>query len=144
MNKKMLLLALVFLACSANSVFAVEAAKPDSMEAAEGFFLPQGDANAGREAFIQLKCVTCHTVNGDSTLPAPISANPGPMLRKWKGDVACGEVMDAIVSPSHRIKGELAEGQDSHMGDFSSVMTVRQLIDITAYLTEPVLEEKKN
>lgn len=144
MNKKMLLLAVIFLTCFTNSVFAVEAGKSDSMEAAEGFFLPQGDAQAGRDAFVQLKCVTCHTVNGDSSLPAPLSANRGPMLRKWKGDVACGEVMDAIVSPSHRIKGELAEGQLSHMGDFSNVMTVRQLIDITAYLTEPVLDKKKN
>lgn len=114
------------------------------MEMSEGFFIPKGNAAAGREAFVVLKCVTCHTVNGDSSLPAPISANPGPMLRKWKGDVAAGEIMDAVVSPSHQITGGTSDdmaGEVSNMGDFADTMTVRQLINITAYLTEPLPEE---
>lgn len=101
-------------------------------------YVPAGDADAGRKAFVELSCTSCHQVFDEAELPAPISAHPGPMLggapRAYPGVVA-----SAIVSPSHRIEEEAAkalEGTLSPMGDYSHVMTVRQLVDVVAYLSQ--------
>jgi hypothetical protein len=45
----------------------------------------------------------------------------------------------AIINPSHRITGGrdnplVATGERSRMGDFGEVMTVRQLVDVVAFL----------
>ena len=50
-----------------------------------------------------------------------------------------GELVTAIVDPAHRLtpgyKRELIQsGALSRMGDFSEAMTVRQLIDVVAFL----------
>lgn len=100
-----------------------------------GFQLPIGDAENGREAFINLKCTVCHNVKGDPDLPKPVAHTRGPVL--GTGEVmTSGEIANAIVSPSHDVsprfqkEGEMLSG----MGDFSDIMTVRQLVDIVAYL----------
>jgi mono/diheme cytochrome c family protein len=100
-----------------------------------------GDAKAGRKAFQDLGCTSCHAVAGEPGFPAPVSANRGPSLGKT--DKAPGAIATAIVSPSHEIGADVAakmQGHLSPMGDYSSFMTVRQLIDLVAYvrtLTDP-------
>lgn len=102
--------------------------------------LPQGEPRAGRQAFLDLKCVVCHRVPAQG-FPAPVSLSRGPDLdqalrRRTRADLAA-----AIVLPSHamslktsdEIKTHL-EGGLSPMGDFSRIMTVRQLADLLAYL----------
>ena len=44
--------------------------------------LIEGDATAGRRAFIDLKCIDCHRVAEDPHLPMGASALAGPMLAK--------------------------------------------------------------
>lgn len=111
--------------------------RDEGMQPAEGMFLPEGDAKAGREAYLLLKCNACHAVYNDN-LPAPVSEKTGPVLGLAQMDYALGWLASAIVTPSHTLStGEagLSEGgQQSRMGDFSETMTVRQLIDILAYL----------
>jgi len=41
---------------------------------------PKGDAAAGRQAFIDLKCTVCHPVRGSQGLPAVENKEPGPDL----------------------------------------------------------------
>jgi hypothetical protein len=105
-----------------------------------GFHLPDGDAAAGRAAFVQLKCHACHTVAGEA-LPAPI-ADP-PVALMLGGDVPSqrtdGALITAIVDPSHSVsvhyrQQPIRAGELSRMGDYSDAMTVRQLIDIVAFL----------
>jgi hypothetical protein len=50
-----------------------------------------------------------------------------------------GDLVTAIINPSHRITGRRDEaavtsGGLSRMGDFSETMTVRQLVDVVAFL----------
>lgn len=100
---------------------------------------PQGDPVAGRAAFVALGCTSCHGVEGDGGLRAPASANPGPTLGRPPLRHA-GVVASAIVSPSHQVRPSVAaglEGELSPMGDYSEILTVRQLVDVVAYLLAP-------
>jgi cytochrome c2 len=42
--------------------------------------LSQGDVEAGRQAFLDLRCTACHAVPPEPEFPAPVSANPGPPI----------------------------------------------------------------
>ena len=99
--------------------------------------MPQGDADAGRVVFVDLYCTSCHAVAGETGLPAPISANPGPTLDPSHAAQEPSKLASSIVAPSHVITDEVrakAEGTLSPMGDYSEAMTVRQLADVVAYL----------
>ena len=105
--------------------------------------LPRGSADAGRQTFVDLRCSSCHTVEGDSGLPAPVSDSPGPPLGPALSDRPPGSVATAIVAPSHAMSIRTSpetranvEGVLSPMGDYSDTMTVRQLVDLIAYLDE--------
>jgi hypothetical protein len=100
-----------------------------------------GNAQAGRQAFADLKCTACHAVPSESDFPAPISANPGPPIDARVSGRDASYLTTAIVSPSHELSSGLDDsvraqlaGVLSPMGDFSHTMTVRQLIDLQAYL----------
>ena len=99
--------------------------------------LPNGDAIAGRAAFLVLSCVSCHRVAGEEGFPKPVSANPGPTLGAYLGRETPAKVAMSIFSPSHEIRATLREPREddlSPMADFSEVMTVRQFLDLIAYL----------
>lgn len=99
--------------------------------------VPVGDPLAGRQAFINLSCTSCHAVLGDPSLPSPTSADRGPTFGPAQAQQQLGRLVTSIVSPSHSIPIEIRarlEEQVSPMGDFSDRMTVRQLIDLVAYL----------
>jgi hypothetical protein len=95
------------------------------LEISEGVF-EIGDAKAGRQAFIDLKCVTCHQVKNDPELPKPVAGRPGPLLANVRAYHTVGKLADTMVSPAH-------VGIYLRMGDYSKVMTVGQLFDIVAY-----------
>jgi hypothetical protein len=103
--------------------------------------LPAGDVTAGRQAFMDLKCTACHTVPSEPDFPAPVSASPGPPIDAQLASRDVSYLLTAIMSPSHAISTNTSagvrarlEGTLSPMGDFSHVMTVRQLIDLQAYV----------
>jgi hypothetical protein len=103
--------------------------------------LPSGDVDAGRQAFLDLKCTACHAVPSEPAFPAPVSANPGPVLDARLASRDLSYLATAIASPSHALSvdtsGEVRaqiQGVLSPMGDFSRVMTVRQFVDTHTYL----------
>lgn len=103
--------------------------------------LPRGRADAGRLAFVELKCVVCHRVDGDPDLPSPVSASPGPDLGARQAARGPDYLATSIVTPSHEISIDPNDeilhdvtGLMSPMGDFSQTMTVRQLVNLLAYL----------
>lgn len=104
----------------------------------DGLYLPLGNPEKGREAFKTLKCFTCHRVESDPSLPQPVT-QPAPVLARSGMVHNPGDFADAILSPQHKVVvdsgGEMESGR-SRMGDFSETMTVRQFVDIVAYLME--------
>ena len=110
-------------------------------KSAKGFRLPEGDPAKGRTAFVELKCHTCHTVAGETDLPAPSESVKAPVL--LGGEVAkvktYGELVTSIIHPSHNLSPRLQEewmeqAQLSPMGSFNHLMTVEQMIDLVEFL----------
>lgn len=110
------------------------------LQSTRTFRLPEGDAAAGRVAFITLQCTRCHTVAG-ADLPAP-HADPVQRLALG-GQVArlrtYGDLLTAIVHPARELSDLLPAGQrqqlrQSPMPSFNDTMTVRQLVDLVAFL----------
>jgi hypothetical protein len=104
-----------------------------------GFRLPPGDADKGQAAFVELRCHSCHEVAG-TPLPPPVAEPPVPVrlggvVTAYRTD---GELVTAIVNPSHRLARGYGEGvrsgNRSRMGDFNEAMTVGQLVDLVAFL----------
>jgi hypothetical protein len=100
-----------------------------------------GDVEAGRQAFLDLRCTACHAVPSESGFPAPVSANPGPPIDVRLASRDVSYLMASIMTPSHAISTNIGDemrarlsGVLSPMGDFSRVMTVRQLVDLHAYI----------
>ncbi len=105
-----------------------------------GFSLPEGNAVAGREAFLYMQCNQCHTIHGE-TLPQIPGMDPpfvelgGPVTRVK----SYGELVTAIINPSHKLaKGYaeevVAEDGESKMYVYNGFMTVQELIDIVMFL----------
>jgi len=104
---------------------------------AGGFHLPAGDVAAGREAVAAMQCHACHAIAGGD-FPPPHAQPPVPVTL---GAAQAGQprerLAESIIAPGHRVlNGQrgVTSGGMSRMGDYSEVMTVRQLIDIVAYL----------
>lgn len=106
-----------------------------------GLMLRGGDPSEGRQAFLDLKCTVCHRVTGETDFPEPVGDLQGPVLDATLGSRPEGYVATAIIAPSHSIsinvsdevKAEMS-GVLSPMADYSGVMTVRQMLDLMAYL----------
>lgn len=121
-------------------VFALLAAcDQEARMSQQGFRLPDGDADAGRAAFLYLQCHQCHTVVGEDfpLLPGdePYVELGGP-VSKVK---SYGELITSIINPSHRLAPGyaaevIAEDGESNMYIYNSHMTVQELIDIVMYL----------
>jgi mono/diheme cytochrome c family protein len=134
MQKKYLVVALLIASLTAVVVFARQN-KPEELVT---LVLPVGNPDAGRKAFMDLRCYTCHAVAGETEMPKSFSANQGPTLNRPIRNQSPGKIATSIISPSHEISKEVLERRKddiSPMGDYSEAMTVRQLLDLLAYLS---------
>ena len=112
------------------------AAQPQEQYMARRSYLAMGDAAAGRRAYLALKCNTCHTIAGE-----PIGAKPprlpGPQLGRSVALQSPEQIADSIAGPSHNVSPKIGSWQKSPgsaMGDYTHIMTIRQLMDLIAYL----------
>ena len=126
----------VALAYFALSMAACDAGPKSSL----GFRLPDGDIDKGKATFLELKCHLCHTVAGvelpSPEVAPPVMVNLGGQVRNVR---TYGELVTSIINPSHRLakgyKKELIEVEGkSRMTDYTEVMTVRQMINLVAFL----------
>jgi mono/diheme cytochrome c family protein len=106
----------------------------------KGFSLPEGNALAGREAFVYMHCHECHTVTGEEFPALPLADPPfvelGGKVTRVK---TYGELVTAIINPSHKLaKGYpvdmVTNNNESKMPVYNGYMTVQELIDIVAFL----------
>ncbi len=129
-------------ACALLSGFlvALTACDNEARMSEKGFRLPEGDIEAGREAFLALQCHQCHTVAGEELPEIPGQDPPYFELGGKVADVKTyGDLVTSIINPSHRISTKMAkeivsEDGESKMYVYNSHMTVQQLIDIVTYL----------
>jgi len=141
MNTKLIVAAAitgVVTACSPQPIDTRERSEPPPTVTVT---LPSGDIPAGRQAFLDLRCTACHAVPSEPDFPAPVSANPGPPIDARLAGRDVSYLIASIMTPSHAISVNISEelrtrleGVLSPMGDFSRAMTVRQLVDLHAYL----------
>ena len=110
-------------------------------KSASGFRLPDGDSERGRAVFAEMRCYTCHDVYGHDEFPAPtaepsVPVTVGGRFARVPGD---GDLVTAIIHPSHKISSRYAHAMvttagSSRMGDFTESMSVRELVDLVAFL----------
>ena len=105
-----------------------------------GFRLPDGDVQAGQAAFLELQCNACHKIRG-LDLPGPVAEPPVPIALGGTVDYqpTDGRFVTSVINPSHKLargypKQSIESGGISRMADYSDVMTVRQLVDLVAFL----------
>jgi mono/diheme cytochrome c family protein len=113
--------------------------QPDATSAV-GFRLPDGDAAAGRDAFIYMQCNQCHTIKNEEFPPVPGFDAPYVELGGAVSRVKTyGALVTAIINPSHK----LAEGYPadlvsdegaSKMYVYNDYMTVQELTDLVMFL----------
>lgn len=109
-----------------------------------GFPIEEGDVDAGRQAFVDHRCHQCHSVAG-VTLP-PLAGADEPIF-ELGGETAAiksyAELMTGIINPDHfvsetfrdqqRLNAELPVRSPMPLPHIDN-MTVRQLIDLVAFL----------
>ena len=121
-------------------VFTISACDEATMMSEKGFRLPDGDAQAGREAFLYMQCNQCHTIKGEE-LPAIPGQEPpyvelGGTVTKVK---TYGELVTSIINPSHKLAQGyeavvVSEDGESNMYVYNDHMTVKELTDIVMFL----------
>lgn len=116
-------------------------AQPPQVPSGWRFTLPAGDAATGKQVFEKMQCYSCHTVRGQRF--GDPSQNPGgigPDLAAAHGRLPAEYLAESIASSSRvlahgqfRAAYRTADGR-SRMGDYSEIMTVRELVDLVAFL----------
>ena len=112
----------------------------------ESLYLPEGDVDAGKVVFTELQCYGCHEVKG-AQYPAPTTITPTFVAIGATGKAQSRTyLVESVIAPSHQFavpdvpEGQTAgnentmSGRQSRMTDYSDRLTVRQLLDLTAYL----------
>jgi len=99
------------------------------------FLLPPGDPAAGRQVFASMKCFECHEIKGEAFPPG--DRKPGPELTGMGAHHPVEYFAESILNPNRVIvDGAGYTGPDglSKMPEYADTMTLRQLVDVVAYL----------
>jgi Cu/Ag efflux protein CusF len=97
------------------------------------FAMPKGDPAKGRAVFEKFECYDCHEVRGENfPYPTDISA---PELSQMGPLHPVEFFAESVINPNAVVPKDYrnAEGK-SPMTDFTEKMTVRELIDVAAYI----------
>ena len=97
---------------------------------------PDGDTNAGKTVFFNLKCYSCHTIEipGEKLSPSR-SKGAGPNLTGYSA-LPNEYIADSIIKP-HTIvaaPGYTVKEGRAAMGEYNHFLTVQELVDLVAFL----------
>lgn len=115
--------------------------------------LPQGDPERGRVVFAEKGCNACHRVMGES-FAEPVADPPVPvMLGNPSNRKSRRYIAESIIYPSHEmarpqpratgdpamvvdrpVYANIQSGGLSRMGSYNDYLTVREWLDLVAYL----------
>lgn len=102
------------------------------------FTMPEGDARAGHETFMRMQCYTCHTIDLASDSIPPESGGIGPKLTFAYAQLPNEYLAESIIK-AHTVVAapdyQRKEGIGG-MGNYNDFLTVRELIDLAAFLAE--------
>jgi mono/diheme cytochrome c family protein len=104
------------------------------------FSWPAGNPAAGREVFVKLECYSCHEVRGEQFPKPDPGGDPGkvgPELSQMAPLHAPEYFAEAIINPNAAVeegKGYRAPDGKSKMPSYNDLVTVREVIDLVAYL----------
>jgi len=112
--------------------------------------LPQGDPAQGRRIFVEVECYKCHEIKSE-TFPAVAFAEKGvgPELSQMAGMHPIEFFAESIIDPNAVIdsdakeKGYLGGDGKSKMPNYNDVLTIKQVLDLTAYLASLKGQERK-
>lgn len=120
----------------------IGACEPDP-NVGRGFRLPEGNVEAGHQAFIEFGCPRCHSIAGVELPRDPENASLDLELGGEISNVKTyGELVTSIINPDHvltlkfrHLLSERAKQEgDSPMPTFNKDMSVEQMIDLVAFL----------
>jgi Cu/Ag efflux protein CusF len=96
------------------------------------FTIPKGDPKKGRAVFEKFECYYCHEVRGEG-LPDPVES--APELSQM-GPLHPPEYFaESIMNPNAVVGKKYQDSNGSSpMTDFTEKMTVKELIDVSAYV----------
>lgn len=109
-------------------------------ESSYGFRLPDGDPVMGQQVFLDMQCHACHRISNLELpaldLAAPVTVTLGGPTSRIQ---TYGQLVTSIINPSHKLisgypKNEVSSAGESFMPAMNEFMTVRQLIDVVAFL----------
>ena len=96
------------------------------------FTMPKGDAAKGKAVFEKFECYYCHAIRGES-FPAP--TENAPELSQMGGLHPLEFFAESIMNPNAVVPRSYREADGkSPMTDFTGKMTVKELIDVSAYI----------
>jgi len=102
------------------------------------FLLPSGDPSEGRKVFASMECFACHEVKGESFPQNPKTPrSSGPALTGMGSHHPAEYFAESIINPNRVIvQGPGYSGADglSKMPSYADSMTLKQLVDVVAYL----------
>lgn len=96
------------------------------------FTMPKGDPAKGRAVFEKFECYYCHEIRGEG-FPAPTES--APELSQMGGLHPLEFFAESIMNPNAVVPRSYREADGkSPMTDFTGKMTVKELIDVSAYI----------
>ncbi len=102
------------------------------------FLMPLGHPGEGRKVFITMECFSCHEIKGEQfPRKGKKPGDVGPELTGMGPNHPAEYFAEKIMKPNRVIiEGPGYTGSDglSKMPDYAESMTLRQLIDLVAYL----------
>ena len=121
-------------------LLAATACAPD-LKSGSGFRLPDGNADAGKTAFVDRGCHVCHQLDG---IDSKVEGTPAVRVRLGGETTRVrtyGDLVTSIINPSHRLATGYApevvapEGKSlMEVAALNDRMTVRQLTNLVAFL----------
>ena len=111
-----------------------------------GFVLPDGDAVAGEQVFIDLNCSECHSIADIQWSGSELNKDP---YVKLGGEVSTiktyGELVTSVINPSHKIERRSLNDQKTILAEgiskmetyrYNEIMTVQELVDLITFLQD--------
>lgn len=108
-------------------------------ESPRGFSFPPGDVERGKQVFLYTGCLSCHVIEGvDSDIVFELQ-KPIPLGGEVSRVKTYGELVTAIINPSHKIPKKylpeaMTEDGTSRMRNYNDTLTISQLIDLVTFL----------